>query len=484
VQQGNKLVGTGAAASAYEGSSVSLSADGNTAIVGGDVDSNYAGAAWVFTRSGGVWSQQGTKLVGTDTVGSAAQGHSVSLSADGNTAIVGGDEDSSGAGAAWVFTRSGGVWSQQGTKLVGTDSVGSAGQGSSVSLSADGNTAIVGGDADSSYAGAAWVFTRSGGVWSQQGKKLVGTGAVGRAAQGYSVSLSAEGNTAIVGGSHDNDLSGAAWVFTRSGGVWSQQGNKLVGTGAAGFPLQGYSVSLSADGNTAIVGGDADSSYAGAAWIFTRSGGVWSQQGTKLVGTGAVGNANQGCSVSLSADGNTAIIGGYADSSYAGAAWVFTRSGGVWAQEGGKLRGTGAATPPFSGANQGSSVSISSDGNTALLGGPYDSNTRGAAWVFTRVATTVGEPTKGMPQQFSLGQNYPNPFNPATTIRYSLPHKSQVVLAVFNTLGQQVSTIVNGQQEAGRYEVKFDGSGLASGVYFCRLQTQSFVDTKKILLLR
>jgi hypothetical protein len=180
---------------------------------------------------------------------------------------------------------------QQGDKLLGTGALRWAGQGSSVSLSADGNTAIVGGTDDNDSAGAVWVFTRSGGVWSQQGDKLVGTGAVGGARQGSSVSLSGDGNTAIVGGWMDNDLTGAVWVFTRSGGVWSQQGDKLVGTGAVGSAYQGCSVSLSADGNTAIVGGQCDSEYAGAVWVFTRSGGVWSQQGDKLVGTGAVGAA-------------------------------------------------------------------------------------------------------------------------------------------------------------------------------------------------
>ena len=125
----------------------------------------------------------------------------------------------------------------------------------------------------------------------QQGPKLVGTGALGNAQQGISVSLSADGNTAIVGGFRDNSLAGAAWVWTRSGGVWIQQGNKLVGTGAVGNAGQSYSVSLSADGNTAIVGGNGDNGGAGAAWVWTRSGGVWTQQVPKLVGSGAVGNA-------------------------------------------------------------------------------------------------------------------------------------------------------------------------------------------------
>ena len=171
--------------------------------------------------------------------------------------------------------------------------------------------------------GAAWVYTRSGGVWTQQGSKLVGTGAIGAAQQGVSVSLSSDGNTAIVGGPGDNGGTGAAWVYTRSGGVWTQQGSKLVGTGAIGAAQQGRSVSLSSDGNTAIVGGPGDNGGQGAAWVYTRSGGVWTQQGNKLVGTGASGAAQQGVSVSLSVDGNTAIVGGLDDNGGAGAAWVY-----------------------------------------------------------------------------------------------------------------------------------------------------------------
>jgi hypothetical protein len=87
-------------------------------------------------------------------------------------------------------------------------------------------------------------------------------------------------------------------------------------------------------------------------------------------------------------------------------------------------------------------------------------------------------------KRYSLSQNYSNPFNPTTTIRYALPCRSRVNLTVYNTLGQQVAGLIQAQQEAGSYEVKFDGSALASGVYFYRLQTESFVATKKLLLLR
>ncbi len=305
--------------------SVALSADGNTAIVGGFGDNGRSVRRGSTRAAAGSGPSKAPSWSAPERWETPSKASSVALSADGNTAIVGGAGDNNNAGAAWVFTRSGGVWTQQGPKLVGTGAVGGAQQGFSVALSADGNTAIVGGLTDNGNAGAAWVYTRSGGVWTQQGPKLVGTGAVGNAAQGESVALSADGNTAIVGGHFDNSSAGAAWVYTRSGGVWTQQGNKLVGTGAVGTALQGFSVSLSADGNTAIVGGFTDNSNAGAAWVYTRSGGLWTQQGSKLVGTGAVGAALQGYSVSLSADGNTAIVGGQQDNSQAGAAWVFVQ---------------------------------------------------------------------------------------------------------------------------------------------------------------
>jgi hypothetical protein len=220
--------------------------------------------------------QQGPKLVGNDAVNPATQGFSVALSGDGNTAIVGGESDNGFIGAAWVYTRSNGVWTQQGSKLVGTGYVANplVSQGNSVALSGDGNTAIVGGESDNGDIGAAWVFSRSGGVWTQQGQKLVGTGYVANpnVDQGSSVALSGDGNTAIVGGLEDNNRTGAAWVFSRSGGVWTQQGQKLVGTGYVANPYvtQGRSVALSADGNTAIVGGDSDNGHIGAAWVYIQ----------------------------------------------------------------------------------------------------------------------------------------------------------------------------------------------------------------------
>jgi hypothetical protein len=386
VQQGSKLVGDGGIGPSRQGESVSLSADGNTLAVGGSQDNEPnpggIGATWVFTRVGGVWTQQGPKLVGTGNSGQSEQGQSVSLSADGNTLAVGGSADNGGIGATWIFTRSGGAWTQQGSKLVGGGNNGPSNQGYSVSLSADGNTLAVGGPNDNLNLGATWIFTRAGGVWIQQGLKLVGGGNIGLSQQGFSVSLSADGNTLVVGGPGDNGGIGAIWVFTRAGGAWTQQGLKLVGGGNNGSSRQGESVSLSADGNTLAVGGLSDNSFRGATWIFTRAGGVWAQQGPKLVGTGGSSVLMfQGNSVSLSADGNTLAVGGNVDNIitlFIGATWVFTRAEGTWTQQGSKLVGTGNNGS----SRQGQSVSLSADGNTLAVGGNTDNSSLGATWIF------------------------------------------------------------------------------------------------------
>ncbi len=98
--------------------------------------------------------------------------------------------------------------------------------------------------------------------------------------------------------------------------------------------------------------------------------------------------------------------------------------------------------------------------------------------------TEVENPTAGVPLVYSLEQNYPNPFNPTTTISYSIPNNSFVTLRVFNILGQEVATVVNAQQQAGRYHVALDASSLASGVYLYRVEAGSFVAVKKMMLLK
>jgi hypothetical protein len=386
-QEGNKLLGTGGAAPPeYQGTSVALSADGSTALVGGPFQGPpqgpvWVGGVWVFTHSSGGWSQQGNELVPIDSTVPSSFGQSVALSSDGNTALIGAPDSS----AAWVFTRSGGVWSQQANMLV---------QCFSVALSADGNTALLGGPDDNDSLGAAFVFTRAGTTWAQQGSKLVGSGASGPfTSQGFSVALSADGNTALVGGPGDDNQLGAAWVFTRSGAAWTQLGNKLVGTGAIVNATQGSSVALSGDGATVLLGGPNDANGIGAVWVFTLTNGNWPQQGSKLVGAGYAGQPVQGSSTALSSDGNIALFGGFRDNNLVGATWVFTRSGGVWTQEGNKLVGTGASVV----SEQGVSVALSSAGDTAIVGGPGDNGFVGAAWVFAVPTLSISAPASATP---------------------------------------------------------------------------------------
>jgi hypothetical protein len=389
IQQGSKLIGAGESGKGLFGFRVALSADGSTALIGGSADNSHVGAAWVFTRSGSTWTQQGAKLTGGgEESGKAEFGKGVALSADGDTALIGGLLDDGGVGAAWVFTREGETWSQQGAKLTGAGEVGEGRFAFSVSLSEDGNTALIGGGGDNGEVGAAWVFTRSGSTWEQQGEKLTGGGEIGKGHFGFAVALSADGDTALIGGLTDNAEVGAAWVFTRSGSTWTQQGEKLTGGEESGKAEFGESVELSGEGDTALIGGYADSGEVGAAWVFTREGEVWSQQGPKLTGGGEVGEGRFSFSVGLSADGDTALIGGGGDNGGLGAAWVFTRSGSTWTQQGEKLTGSGAVGE----AHFGFSVALSADGATALVGGPADKTEIGAAWAFVNpplIAPTV-----------------------------------------------------------------------------------------------
>jgi hypothetical protein len=350
---------------------VAISADGNTAIVGLPGDSRGVGAAEIFVRTNGVWSQQGGKLVGNDAAGNAAQGISVALSGDGNTALVGGWNDNNRIGAAWVFVRTNGSWAQQGPKLVGGSIQGTvASQGSAVALSYDGNTALVGGYNDlnqSITTGATWVFVRTGVSWAQQGPKLIGNdwthGLNVSVNEGSSVALSSDGNTAAIGAQTDSTGLGSTWVFVRNNGQWTQQSVKLVGAGATGAAQQGSSLALSADGNTLAVGGPFDSNNTGAVWIFIRVLGGWIPQGGKLVGFGASGAAQQGSSLAISGDGNTVVVGGQADSNNSGALWVFKRSNGTWSQQGNKL--TAVASAP----QLGYSLGLSTDATTIFASG-------------------------------------------------------------------------------------------------------------------
>ena len=311
------------------------------------------------------------KVQASDKAASDQFGYAVAI--DGDTAVVGAryeDEDASGgnnknnAGAAYIFTRTNSVWSQQ-AKLVASDRAANDHFGSSVAV--DGDTVVVGawyedhnadGEKSSSAAGAAYVFTRSGSSWSQQ-QKLVALDRSSYDEFGFTVAI--DRDTIVVGApkqdgrgssysacsssSTRNYCYGAVYVFTRYGNSWTQQ-EKLIASDRYYTDQFGYSVAI--DGDTVVAGawyedhdadGENSKSSAGSAYIFTRSGSSWSQQ-QKIVASDRDGGDRFGHSVGV--EGNTVIVGAYAEDedadgnnskSAAGSAYIFTRSGSSWSQE-------------------------------------------------------------------------------------------------------------------------------------------------------
>ena len=126
--------------------------------------------------------------------------------------------------------------------------------------------------------------------------------------------------------------------------------------------------------------------------------------------------------------------------------------------------------------------SIAIDGN----GNKWIGTIQGGLAVFneTGIVTKVQKLTNNIPGTFVLSQNYPNPFNPTTTINYSLPKAGNVTIMIYDILGREIRTLVNEEKTAGNYTVQFNGSNLSSGIYFYRMQSGSFSQTKKLILLK
>jgi len=319
--------------------SVALSSDGQTALVGaprapapcttGGIARTCAaqGEAWVFARSGATWTLQATLTGGVEETPGGHFGHSVALSGDGSTAVVGAPADENGHGGAWVFKRSGSSWTQDGTALASRDGSMESRFGGSVALSDDGTTALIGGPGDSSYAGAAWVFVRTPAGWSQQGSKLDGgVEETGTGAFGSSVAISANGAIALIGAHHDDDGKGAAWTFVRSGESWSSVGPKLTPAFAGDGPDEfGYSVALSADGSSALIGAPQTNGFAGQVWLFRQHEGGWGSPADALEVSEETGKGSLGASVAISADAASALVGGPSDDSKTGAVWALER---------------------------------------------------------------------------------------------------------------------------------------------------------------
>jgi len=458
------------------GDSVTLSGDGLTMAVGAPNESSgakgvngnqddtsvySAGAVYVYTRHdiSAPWTQQAYVKASNPQAG-AEFGHVVVLSADGNTMAVsayfeasaskginGNQNDDSipQAGAVYVFTRRGTTWTQQAyikasnTGEAGTD--GNFGDGDqfgfSVSLSDEGNTLAVGANAEDSgakgingdqndnsmqSAGAAYIYVRSGTTWTQQAYvKAPNTAA--NVQFGYSVALSADGNTFAVssfdeGGSsravingpngpfpQGRNGTGAIYVYTRSGSTWTLQ-SYLKASNAENGDSLGVIVSISDDGNT-IAGGILDEdcmaggvnpsspcdndvkedTSVGAVAVFVRQGTQWAQQA--FIKASNPGKEDWfGSRLQLSGDGNTLAVSAQLEDSAAqgingkqdddsaqeaGAVYLFSRAGTQWTQRFYVKASNNEAFDEF-----GSSVALSRDGRTMAVGARgEDSNAKG-----------------------------------------------------------------------------------------------------------
>jgi IPT/TIG domain/FG-GAP repeat len=488
------------------GSSVALSGNGSTVLVGAPYETGGPeqiegpGAAWVFTRSGGKWGSKGSELTmpaadsepgacGRETAEEATEaegneeaahacrfGISVALSNNGEEAVIGAPHANENSGAVFIFTRSGSEWTL--AAELGNPSAPAENRfGRSVSVSADGATVLVGAPM---FHGAAWVFTRSGSTWTaiakleNPAKSESGSGGDGRFGParegegegkglfGQGVALSADGQTAVIGAPGYPGQKGAAWVFDNSGSSWSSTGSRLEVTPGSELPGEteaekrareeregkaevaaryGASVALSGDGDTALVGAQGYEG-AGAAWVFTRAGTSWTEQGPMLTGAGEP-EEKLGAGVALSSDGDSALVGAMHGNGHHGAAWLFTRSS---AQEWSQQTELVVSTTPR--VRFGSSVALSSSAETRLVGG-RNSEHRGAAWVFgINPSVDAVEPHKGPAAGGTLVKISGEHFTEATSVRFGATEA-----ASFNVTSKKSIEAISPAGSAGTVDV-------------------------------
>src|SRR6266576_3781972 len=325
-----KVTASDGTANSYFGSAAAL--NGSTALIGADGDNSFQGAAYLFTQSNGSWSE-GQKLTASDGLAGDEFGYRVALADDtllvgAFTATVGGNASQ---GAAYLFTESNGTWSES-QKLTASDGGLFDNFGASVAL--DGSTLVVGANGatvgGNAAQGAVYVFTESNGTWTQTQKLTANDGA---AYDNFGLSVALKGSTILVGSPRaaigGNAGQGALYVFTESNGTWSQT-QKLTASDATANANFGNTVAL--NGSTALIGADGSTvggnTYQGKAYLFTESGGNWSQSDTFIASDGAVDDY---FGAALAWDGVTALIttphptiGG---NSYQGAAYFYQQSG-------------------------------------------------------------------------------------------------------------------------------------------------------------
>lgn len=368
VQKGSNIYGN----ELYEesGRAVSLSADGNWVAIGSPETDAYttsgyatsAGKVRIFKWNGSDWEQKGSSIYGDAEFDRL--GMTVSLSTDGHTVAMGApynDGNGLDAGQIRVYDWDGNDWVQKGSDLPGDSTFKRAGH--AVSLSADGNLLAVGAPASTNYSGLVRMFEWDGNDWVQKGGDIPGAAAQDQS--GHALSLSADGLTVVIGSPYSDEngiSSGQVRVYAWSGSDWMQKGSNV--DGESGGIASGYSVALNADGSTMVIGAPhANPGNSGRARVYAWDGSDWVPKGNDLDGASA--GEKLGFSVSLSADGQSLAIGspfGSKDGLVTGKVRVFSWIG-IWVQKGSDI--DGEAEGDFFGG----SVSLSNDGNTVAIGG-------------------------------------------------------------------------------------------------------------------
>lgn len=346
------------------GVTVALSGDGRTALVG--APGRTVGAAYVFVEQRGKWTKQ-QELESPAGSAEDTYGYSVSLSADGSTAIVGAPTGGTNqAGIVYSYARQGGTYVLNG-QMAASDGAPDDEFGASVSLSGLGSVALIGAPIHNGYQGAAYAFVRGARSWSAE-REFINPGVPG-SAYGLSVSEAPDGLTGVVGAPLGNDTDGAAYVVSELNG--SQQ--ELVASDAAEGSFFGVSVSMNALGTRVLVGSPFANLGDGAAYVFDNSRGRWSQS-QELVPSNPGGSDAFGYAVALDYLGNVALIGATGRNGTDGSAFTFAGYPTLTQQR--ELDDP----VPGSEAEYGFSVALDALGDQLLIGAPYQNNAQGAAW--------------------------------------------------------------------------------------------------------
>ena len=325
------------------GYSVAIDSTGTIVVVGAyqeDPDGlNGAGSAYIFTRSGTIWTEE-AKLTASDKQASDNFGYSVAIDGTGTRVVIGAyhnDPDGvSDAGSAYIFTRSGTVWTEE-AKLMASDKQSSDYFGSSVSIDDTGTRVVIGAygeDPNSvSAAGSAYIFTRSGTIWTEDAK-LTASDKQASDYFGSAVAIDGTGTTVVIGAYQEDPdgLTGAgsAYIYAKSGAIWTEEAKLTTSDKQTGDNF-GHSVAINDAGTVVVIGADLEApdgvGSAGSAYTFVRSGSIWTED-AKLTASDKQASDTFGRSVDIDGVGTRVVIGAYQEDpsgvSNAGSAYVFS----------------------------------------------------------------------------------------------------------------------------------------------------------------